>query len=105
MEKTYKVVTVKHPNCGVPYTFEVPKNLVLNVGDYVLCKTKTSQFPQVAQCITPSFEILGYQLVKLYEIVPKNLKPVVGVLTPVMYAFTEEKEDDKDGQQDGWEPF
>lgn len=34
------VVVVKHPNCAIPYTFKVPDDKRLNVGDYVLCDTK-----------------------------------------------------------------
>ena len=85
--KRYKVVTVKHQNCNVPYTFAVPETLALEPGNYVLCDTKTSDIPQVAKCITPSFHILGIQLKEMYGIQPKNLRPVVGILKPVMYAF------------------
>lgn len=90
----YKVVTVKHPNCNVPYTFEVPETLDLTVGEYVLCNTKTSNYLQVARCITPSFEILGIQLKEMYGIQPKNLRPVVGLLKPVMYAYRNREEEE-----------
>ena len=93
--KKYKIVTVKHQNCNVPYTFEVPETLDLNVGNYVLCETKTSDIPQVGKCITPSFEILGVQLKEMYGIQPKNLRPVVGLLKPVMHAFVRRDGDDE----------
>ena len=87
MEMTYKIVTVKHPNCGIQYTFEVPDALDLEPGNWVLCETKRSNIPQVAQCVTPSFRILGIQLKELYGIQPKNLRPVVGKLKPIMYPL------------------
>ena len=90
-----KVVIVKHPNCNAPYTFKVPKNMRLDPGDYVLCKTKKSDVPQIARCITPSFEIMETHLKELYGILPQHLKPIVGVLHPVMYAY---EEDDCDGE-------
>lgn len=93
--KRYKIVTVKHQNCNVPYTFKVPEALDLLVGNYVLCETKTSDIPQVGKCITPSFEILGAQLMEMYGIQPKNLRPVVGLLKPEMYAFR-----NKDGEDE-----
>lgn len=93
--KRYKIVTVKHPNCNVPYTFEVPEKLDLNVGNYVLCETKTSDILQVGKCITPSFEIFGMQLREMYGIQPKNLRPVVGLLKPEMYAFRHRDGDDE----------
>ena len=82
--KMYKVVIVKHPNCAVPYTFEVPENMKLKVGDYVLVETKKHPVPQVAQCTTPDFEIRGLHLVSMYGIQPKNLRPVVGYMQTVM---------------------
>ena len=97
MDYRYKVVVVKHPNCGVPYTFQVPENLELEVGNFVLCETKKSNLPQIARCITPSFRILGVQLTEFYGIIPKNLKPVVGVLKPVMFANKAGECDDENG--------
>jgi len=106
MDIRYKVVTVLHPNCNTPCTFKVPENLSLTIGDYVLCKTKKSDIPQVAQCITPSFIILESQLKTFYGITTGNLKPVVGVLKPVMCMIGgDEKNDSSDGQQDEWLPF
>jgi hypothetical protein len=66
----------------------------LKVGDFVLCKTKKSDIPQVGQCITPSFMILECQLKEFYGILPRNLSPIVGVLNPVMYAYESECDDD-----------
>lgn len=86
-EKAYRVVTVKHPNNKIPYTFEVPSSMELNTGDFVLCKTRTTKIPQVAQCITPSFMILGIQLKEFYGINANDLMPVLGILKPKMYAF------------------
>ena len=85
-EMKYKIVTVKHPNCSISYTFQVPDEMNLEPGNYVLCDTKTHKVPQVAKCMTPSFHILGVRLTELYGINPKNLRPIVGILKPVMYA-------------------
>ena len=90
MERTYKVVTVKHQNDNKPYTFKVPINLDLHVGDIVLCSTRTSKIPQVARCITPSFIILECQLKEFYGIHPNFLMPVVGILKPQMYVVESE---------------
>ena len=93
-EKTYKIVTVKHPNNNTPYTFRVPANMELTPGDYVLCSTRSHKVPQVARCITPSFMILGIQLKEFYGISPEVLMPVVGILKPKMYAYESECDDD-----------
>ena len=95
--KSYKVVVVKHPNCGVPYTFEVPEDVELSIGDYVLCDTKKSNIPQIAKCITPSFYILGIQLNELYNIHPKNLRPIVGWLKPIMFRRKDGDVSDENG--------
>ena len=94
MDYKYKVVTLKHPNCATPYTFQVPEELELDVGNYVLCDTNKSDIPQVGKCITPSFRILGVQLKEMYGILPKNLRPVVGLLKPFMIPFNREGEDE-----------
>ena len=83
----FKIVTVKHQGCTVPFTFKVPENMTLDVGDYVLCKTRNHKTPQVGKCITPSFRIGDFQLGELYGITSQNLMPIVGILRPVMYAF------------------
>ena len=93
MEKTYKVVTVQHPNCNRNFTFKVPTGMDLTPGDYVLCQTNSSKIPQVARCITPSFMILECQLKEFYSINPHNLMPVVGLLIPKMYAYESERDD------------
>ena len=89
----FKVVTVKHQGCNIPYTFRVPENMTLDVGDFVMCKTKKHPVPQVGKCMTPSFRIGDFQLEELYQIKPQNLMPVVGILRPVMYAFEDVKSD------------
>lgn len=76
----YKIVTVKHPNCNTPYTFSVPDHLALKAGDYVLCDTKTHNYPQVAQCITPSFRVSEDILKGLLDIAPTKLRPIVAYL-------------------------
>ena len=93
MERTFKIVTVKHPNNIGTFTFRVPPNLDLGVGDFVLCKTSKSEVPQVGKCITPSFMILECQLKEYYNILPHNLAPIVGILQPKMYAFESERDD------------
>lgn len=90
MEK-FKIATVKHPNCDRPFTFRVPENLDLDVGDYVLCKTKKGP-SEVAKCITPSFEIMECHLLEFYNVEPKKLQPIVGILKPVMYGYTPAEE-------------
>ncbi len=87
----YKVVTVKHPNCNVPYTFSVPQDIRLNVGDYVLCDTKKHNYPQIGQCITPSFYVNEDTLKGLLQISPNNLRSIVAYLS-VMWC-KEEKPD------------
>ena len=94
MERTCKVVTVKHQNDNKPYTFKVPTSLDLQVGDFVLCSTRTSRIPQVARCITPSFMILECQLKEFYGIHPNALMPVVGILKPKMYIVESECDDE-----------
>lgn len=94
MERTYKVVTVKHQNDNKPYTFKVPTSLDLTPGAFVLCSTRTSKIPQVARCITPSFMILECQLKEFYGIHPNALMPVVGILKPKMYVVEPECDDE-----------
>lgn len=88
----YKIVTVKHPNCNTPYTFSVPEKLDLSVGDYVLCDTKTHAYPQVAQCITPSFVVSEDILKGLLNIAPTKLRPIVAHLN-VEWCREEKTED------------
>lgn len=88
----YKIVTVKHPNCNTPYTFSVPDHLGLNAGDYVLCDTKTHNYPQVAQCITPSFRVSEDILKGLLNIAPTKLRPIVAYLS-VEWCREEKTED------------
>ena len=92
----YKIVTVKHPNCNTPYTFSVPKTLDLNVGDYVLCDTKTHNYPQVAQCITPSFVVSEDILKGPLNIAPTKLRPIVAHLIAEWYKEPEENDNDRD---------
>lgn len=92
----YKIVTVKHPNCNVPYTFSVPKTLDLSVGDYVLCDTKTYAYPQVAQCITPSFTVNEEILKGPLNIAPTKLRPIVAHLVTVWCKEPEENDNDRD---------
>lgn len=86
MIKTIKIVTVKHPNMNVPFTFEVQDNLDLEPGDRVLVNTKKANC-EMARCMTPSFEIDEVTLEVMYGLKPDKLMPVVGYLKPVMYAF------------------
>lgn len=88
----YKIVTVKHPNCNVPYTFSVPEKLDLSVGDYVLCDTKAHNYPQVAQCITPSFVVSEDILKGPLNIAPTKLRPIVAHLS-VEWCREEKTED------------
>lgn len=88
----YKIVTVKHPNCNTPYTFSVPERLELDAGDYVLCDTKTHNYPQVAQCITPSFTVSEDILKELLNISPTKLRPIVAHLS-VEWCKEEKTED------------
>lgn len=88
----YKVVTVKHQNCNIPYTFSVPECVYLNVGDYVLCNTKNHKLPQVARCITPSFYLTEDLLEELLNINPKHLQPIVGYLTATYFVQTDPNE-------------
>ena len=85
--RVYKVVTVKHPNCSTPYTFQVPAGLDLNVGDWVLCNTKAHETAQAARCITPSFMITNILLKELHGINPKQIKPVIAKLSPTVYTL------------------
>jgi len=85
--RVYKVVTVKHPNCTTPYTFQVPASLDLKVGDWVLCDTKAHETAQAARCITPSFMITNVLLKDLYNINPKQIKPVIAILSPTVYSL------------------
>ena len=89
----YKIVTVKHPNCNIPYTFSVPDHLALKAGDYVLCDTKTHNYPQVAQCITPSFRVSEDILKGLLNIAPTKLRPIVAYLS--VEWCREEKKDEE----------
>lgn len=89
----YKIVTVKHPNCNTPYTFSVPYHLALKAGDYVLCDTKTHNYPQVAQCITPSFRVSEDILKGLLNIAPTKLRPIVAHLN-VEWCREEKTEDE-----------
>lgn len=89
----YKIVTVKHPNCNIPYTFSVPESLNLDAGDYVLCDTKTHNYPQVAQCITPSFTVSEDILKGPLNISPAKLRPIVAHLSAEWYK--EEKKDEE----------
>lgn len=89
----YKIVTVKHPNCNTPYTFSVQEKLDLSVGDYVLCDTKTHNYPQVAQCITPSFRVSEDILKGLLNIAPTKLRPIVAYLS--VEWCKEEKKDEE----------
>lgn len=89
----YKIVTVKHPNCNTPYTFSVPEKLDLSVGDYVLCDTKTHAYPQVAQCITPSFRASEDILKGPLNIAPTKLRPIVAHLG-VEWCREEKTEDE-----------
>lgn len=89
----YKIVTVKHPNCNTPYTFSVPHHLALKAGDYVLCDTKTHNYPQVAQCITPSFRVSEDILKGLLNIAPTKLRPIVAYLN-VEWCREEKTEDE-----------
>ena len=84
-----KIVVVKHPHCGIPYTFRAPEH-DLQVGWFVLCKTKVSD-REVGICITPSFEIGEKELELYYGVKSQHLKPVVGLLMPMM--FPEEKDE------------
>lgn len=92
----YKIVTVKHPKCNVPYTFSVPKALDLDAGDYVLCDTKTHNYPQVAQCITPSFRVSEDILKGLLNIAPTKLRPIVAHLSVEWCREPEENDNDRD---------
>ena len=92
----YKIVTVKHPNCNTPYTFSVPEKLDLNVGDYVLCDTKRHNYPQVAQCITPSFRVSEDILKGLLHTAPTNLRPIVAHLNVEWCKEPEENDNDRD---------
>lgn len=91
----YKIVTVKHPNCNTPYTFSVPEKLDLSVGDYVLCDTKTHAYPQVAQCITPSFVVSEDILKGLLNIAPTKLRPIVAHLSVEWCKEPEENDNDR----------
>ena len=88
-----KIVTVKHPGCGTPYTFRVPDNLDLKAGDRVLCNTKKAHC-EMARCMTPSFEIIEPVLEELYGLKIEKLQPVVGFLKPIMYAYKKAEEDE-----------
>ena len=92
MVKREKIVVVKHPNCGTPYTFKVPKDVDLEVGEYVLCNTKRSKC-EIGQCITPSFEIIEPKLQSFYGRTVDQLQPVVGRLKPQMFIFEPAGED------------
>ena len=92
--RVYKVVTVKHPNCMTPYTFQVPANLDLKPGDWVLCDTKAHSIPQAAQCITPTFMITNIHLKELYGINPRQIRPVTAVMLPKVYMTPNPEGDD-----------
>ena len=92
-EKFVKIVTVKHPGCGIPYTFSVPSTLDLYPGDRVLCNTKKAKC-EMARCMTPSFVISETVLESMYQMKADKLMPVVGYLKPIMYAFKQAGEDE-----------
>ena len=87
-----KIVQVKHPGCGVAYTFRAPEEPELKPGEYILCKTRRNPL-EIGQCITPSFDVTKDQLENLYGIAEKNLKPVVGGLNPEMFFYKKAAEE------------
>ena len=84
--ESIKIVQVKHPGCGVVYTFEAPESNELSPGEWVFCETKRNPM-EIGQCITPSFFVNEVQLRTLYNITLKNLKPVIGRLKPEMFVY------------------
>ena len=80
--KYINIVLVKHPGDGKQYTFQVPDNIQLSVGDYVLCNTVRGS-EQVGQCISPSFVVGEWQLPRFFGVQSlKNLKCVTHRLIP-----------------------
>ena len=93
MDEFVEVVVCRHPNNNRNFVFRAPENASkkLNVGDYVLCTT--CQGPnQIAQCITPQFEISDFLLKQFYNVNINRLCPVTAYLKPVAYLYTPAKE-------------
>ena len=84
------VVLVKHPNDKEKYIFKVPDGKSLDAGDRVLCNTIRGH-GQMGICITNSFPILEVQLKEWYGFSFNQLKPVVGILRPVMWVYEGER--------------
>lgn len=82
----YRVVLVKHPNVEKQFMFKVPEKKFLDPGDRVLCNTSRGNC-QMATCISPAFDILECQLKELWGVKPETLKPIVGILHPVMWVY------------------
>lgn len=78
-ESMIKIVVVKHPGCGTPYTFRVPEFAELSAGDLVYMDTSRGK-DQPGRCITSSFYIDMDTLLMGYNTVPEKLKPVKGEL-------------------------
>lgn len=91
-----KVVIIHHQNNRRQFTFRVPESVDIEAGDIVLCDTSMGK-GQVGYCITPSYYVPEEKVQDLLNVSPKNLKPIVGRLTPVMFMYEvpDEKENNK----------
>lgn len=87
--KFANVVIAKHPNWKGLFVFKVSSGIKLEVGEWILCDTARGP-GQIAQCVTPSFEVGEWQVENLWGVTIKDLKPVTAYLKPVAIAIEKE---------------
>ena len=87
MVERVSIVVCRHPNVGGNFTFRAPENSgkKLEAGDWVLVTTKKGP-NQIAQCITPQFEIADYLLEQMYNVKKSALMPVTAYLRAIIFA-------------------
>ena len=93
MEKV-NVVLVKHPNYNGQFMFRAPDGTKLTAGQRVLCDTSRGPC-EMGTCVTDSFELFDYQLSQLWNTKIEKLKPVVGMLKPIMFVHTRYDDEDR----------
>ena len=88
------VVICVHPGSSGRFMFKAPDDLKLSAGDFVLCNTKREPMA-IAMCITDSFEPKDPdRIAQLWGSSTKGLRPVIGRLEPVMFAYEPAEEPD-----------
>jgi len=96
MLKNY--VIVKHFENSGKFLFRVPKGIVLEVGDKIMCDTKRGN-DQLGVCCCDSFMANPDVIMPLFGVTESSMKFVTGKVEYERFTIAkedEEEEDDKD---------